>query len=119
MLRICPGYRPADGDEPVARARRVKRRPRGQRAEWPNFPEAMLRICPGYCTADGGEPTNRAAGSLFAKNKKAPSRGSTLLGAYYVAGARPAAFRRPVRQLPLQPFDYLDSSAVICTWLPV
>ncbi|WP_224234951.1 hypothetical protein [Klebsiella grimontii] len=22
MLRICPGYRPADGGEPVARARR-------------------------------------------------------------------------------------------------
>ncbi|EPJ2736095.1 hypothetical protein ACTHFI_003104, partial [Klebsiella oxytoca] len=35
MLRICPGYHTADGDEPVARARRVKRRPREQRAEYP------------------------------------------------------------------------------------
>ncbi len=35
------------------------------------------------------------------------------------AGARPATRRRPVRQLPLQPFAYLDSSAVIWTWLPV
>ncbi|OUG37701.1 hypothetical protein AZ036_004960, partial [Klebsiella michiganensis] len=26
--RICPGYRLADGGEPVARARRDKRRPR-------------------------------------------------------------------------------------------
>uniref|UniRef100_UPI0013CF9596 hypothetical protein n=1 Tax=Klebsiella pneumoniae TaxID=573 RepID=UPI0013CF9596 len=42
MLRICPGYRIADGSEPVARARRIKRRPREQRAEWLNFPEAML-----------------------------------------------------------------------------
>ena len=60
MLRICPGYRTADGGEPVARARRVRRRPREQRAEWLNFPEAMLRICPGYRTADGGEPVARA-----------------------------------------------------------
>ncbi|HGY5975529.1 TPA: hypothetical protein ACNV5T_006292, partial [Klebsiella michiganensis] len=42
MLRICPGDRLADGGEPVARARRVKRRPREQSAEWLNFPEAML-----------------------------------------------------------------------------
>ncbi|ENY9096513.1 hypothetical protein NGC52_29275 [Klebsiella michiganensis] len=40
------GYGPADGDEPVARARRVKRRPREQSAAWLNSPEAMLRICP-------------------------------------------------------------------------
>ena len=40
-------YRLADGREPAARARRVKRRPREQRAEWLIFPEAMLRICPG------------------------------------------------------------------------
>ena len=50
MLRICPGYLPANNAEPVARARRVKRRPREQSAEWQNFPEAMLRICPGYQT---------------------------------------------------------------------
>ena len=49
------GYRSADGGEPVARARRVKRRPREQGAVRQNFPEAMLRICPGYPTADGGE----------------------------------------------------------------
>ena len=53
-------YRPADGGEPVARARRVKRRPREQSAEWPIFPEAMLRICPGDRLADGGEPVARA-----------------------------------------------------------
>ena len=54
MLRICPGYRPADGDEPVARARRVKRRPRGaERTVQQSFPEAMLRICPGYQTLRG------------------------------------------------------------------
>ncbi|MBZ7224191.1 hypothetical protein FMK68_09105 [Klebsiella grimontii] len=47
-LRTCPGYRSADGTEPVARARRVERRPREPRAEWLSFPEAMLRICPGY-----------------------------------------------------------------------
>ncbi|KAB7489988.1 hypothetical protein F7Q97_17955, partial [Klebsiella michiganensis] len=33
--------------KPVARARRVKRRPREKSAEWGNLPEAMLRICPG------------------------------------------------------------------------
>ncbi|MBZ7708269.1 hypothetical protein FML30_29205 [Klebsiella oxytoca] len=49
------GYRSADGNEPVARARRVERRPREQSAEWLNFPEAMLRICPGYPTADVGK----------------------------------------------------------------
>ncbi|HDS6412394.1 TPA: hypothetical protein QHZ98_005224 [Klebsiella oxytoca] len=49
------GYRLTDGGEPVARARRVKRRPREQGAVRQNFPEAMLRICPGYPTADGGE----------------------------------------------------------------
>ncbi|MBZ6856787.1 hypothetical protein FMK60_02815 [Klebsiella michiganensis] len=38
------------GWKPVARARRVKRRPREKSAEWGNFPEAMLRICPGYRT---------------------------------------------------------------------
>ncbi|MBZ7210155.1 hypothetical protein FMK66_22120, partial [Klebsiella michiganensis] len=54
------GYRPADGDEPVARARRVKRRPRERCAAWLNSPEAMLRICPGYRPADGGEPVARA-----------------------------------------------------------
>ncbi|AIE66963.1 hypothetical protein ACQFG6_000611 [Klebsiella michiganensis] len=42
MLHIWPRYRIADGSEPVARARRIKRRPREQRAEWLNFPEAML-----------------------------------------------------------------------------
>ncbi|MGI6922326.1 hypothetical protein ACRCNB_30070, partial [Klebsiella michiganensis] len=47
MLAHLPGYRPADNAEPVARARRVKRRPREQSAERLNFPEAMLRICPG------------------------------------------------------------------------
>ncbi|NNS00552.1 hypothetical protein HHI24_03305 [Klebsiella michiganensis] len=36
--------------KPVARARRVKRRPREKSAEWDIFPEAMLRICPGYRT---------------------------------------------------------------------
>ncbi|APM31701.1 hypothetical protein FMK60_17835 [Klebsiella michiganensis] len=60
MLRICPGYRLADGGEPVARARRVRRRPREPGAERGNFPEAMLRICPGYRLADGGEPVARA-----------------------------------------------------------
>ena len=54
-----------------------------------------------------------------AKTKKAPERGSTLLRAGWAAGARPATRRRPVRQLPPQPFAYLDSSAVIWTWLPV
>ncbi|MBZ6555481.1 hypothetical protein FMJ16_04540 [Klebsiella michiganensis] len=54
------GYRPTDGGEPVARARRVKRRPRERCAEWQNFPEAMLRICPGYRPTDGGEPVARA-----------------------------------------------------------
>ncbi|PLO66515.1 hypothetical protein CWN49_20810 [Klebsiella michiganensis] len=39
----------------VARAGAL-RRPREQRAEWHNFPEAMLRICPCYRPADGGEP---------------------------------------------------------------
>ncbi|MBZ7306091.1 hypothetical protein E5Q62_11465 [Klebsiella oxytoca] len=61
MLRICPGYRPADGDESVARARRVKRRPRGaERTVQQSFPEAMLRICPGYRPANGDEPVARA-----------------------------------------------------------
>ncbi|MBZ7502583.1 hypothetical protein FMJ34_03730 [Klebsiella michiganensis] len=60
MLRICPGYRLAGGGEPVARARRVKRRPREPGAERGNFPEAMLRICPGYRLAGGGEPVARA-----------------------------------------------------------
>ena len=57
-LRLAPypGDRLADGGEPVARARRVKRRPREQSAEWLNFPEAMLRICPGDRPADGGNP---------------------------------------------------------------
>ncbi|WP_241381739.1 hypothetical protein [Klebsiella michiganensis] len=59
MLRICPGYRPADGGEPVARARRIKRRPREHSAEWLSFPEAMLRICPGYRPADECEPVVR------------------------------------------------------------
>ena len=41
------------GCKPVARARRVKRRPRDESAEWNHFPEAMLPICPGYRPADG------------------------------------------------------------------
>ncbi|MEQ0440356.1 hypothetical protein ABLV69_21110, partial [Klebsiella sp. JB_Kp032] len=59
MLRICPGYRPAERCEPVARARRVERRPREHSAEWHHFPEAMLRICPGYRPADECEPVAR------------------------------------------------------------
>ena len=46
----------ADGGAPVARARRVKRRPREQSAQRHHFPQAMLRICPGYRSTDGGEP---------------------------------------------------------------
>ncbi|HCE9042975.1 TPA: hypothetical protein NHV36_001880 [Klebsiella michiganensis] len=38
--------------KPVARAKRVKRRPREKSAEWGNLPEAMLRICPGYRTCN-------------------------------------------------------------------
>ncbi|WP_195439110.1 hypothetical protein [Klebsiella oxytoca] len=59
MLRICPGYRPADGCEPVARAGACAA-PGGLSAEWQNFPEAMLRICPGYRPADGCEPVARS-----------------------------------------------------------
>ncbi|ENO4237596.1 TPA: hypothetical protein SMH05_003708 [Klebsiella oxytoca] len=59
MLRICPGYRMADGGEPVARAGAL-RRPREQRTARHNFPEAMLRICPGYGLADGSKPVARA-----------------------------------------------------------
>ncbi|HDH1456550.1 TPA: hypothetical protein PIT96_000628 [Klebsiella michiganensis] len=59
MLRICPGYRPAERCEPVARARRVERRPREHSAEWLSFPEAMLRICPGYWPAERCEPVAR------------------------------------------------------------
>jgi len=53
-------YRLADVGDPVARARRDKLRPREQRAERLNFPEAMLRICPGYRLADGGDLVARA-----------------------------------------------------------
>ncbi|MBZ7671521.1 hypothetical protein FML27_08540 [Klebsiella grimontii] len=59
-LAPYPTYRPTEGGESVARARRVKRRPREQSAESLNFPEAMLRICPGYRPADGGESVARA-----------------------------------------------------------
>ena len=38
--------------KPVARAKRVKRRPREKSAEWDNFPEPMLRICSGYRTCN-------------------------------------------------------------------
>ncbi|MBZ7206945.1 hypothetical protein FMK66_05540 [Klebsiella michiganensis] len=51
--RCCASVRatgPATSWKPVARPRRVKRRPREKSAEWGNFPEAMLRICPGYRT---------------------------------------------------------------------
>ncbi|MBZ7746498.1 hypothetical protein FML41_00240 [Klebsiella michiganensis] len=51
--RCCASVRatgPATSWKPVARARRVKRRPREKSAEWGNFPEAMLRISPGYLT---------------------------------------------------------------------
>ncbi|MGS4376515.1 hypothetical protein ACKUT0_24155 [Klebsiella oxytoca] len=58
MLRICPGYRPADGCEPVARAGAL-RRPGGLTAEWQNFPEAMLAHLSGYQPADGCEPVAR------------------------------------------------------------
>ena len=88
MLRICPGYRPADGGEPVARARRVKRRPREQSAESLNFPEAMLRICPGYRTADGGELAARAVGSLFASNKKSPIKGLDIAACLLCGGSQ-------------------------------
>ncbi|MBZ6728300.1 hypothetical protein DVB85_01995 [Klebsiella oxytoca] len=88
MLRICPGYRTADGNKPVARARRVKRRPREQSAESLNFPEAMLRICPGYRTADGGELAARAVGSLFASNKKSPIKGLDIAACLLCGGSQ-------------------------------
>ena len=105
MLRICPGYptadggewgsqtavnrggyRLTDGGEPVARARRVKRRPRERGAVRQNFPEAMLRICPGYPTADGGE-----WGSQTAVNR----------GGYRLTdGGEPVARARRVKRRP-------------------
>ncbi|AWT21537.1 hypothetical protein DMP75_26420 [Klebsiella michiganensis] len=88
MLRICSGYRIADGNEPVARARRVKRRPREQSAESLNFPQAMLRICPGYRTADGGELAARAVGSLFASNKKSPIKGLDIAACLLCGGSQ-------------------------------
>ncbi|MBZ7185751.1 hypothetical protein FML15_05185 [Klebsiella michiganensis] len=51
--RCCASVRAtglATSWKPVARARRVKRRPREKSAEWDIFPEAMLRICQGYLT---------------------------------------------------------------------
>ena len=59
MLRICPGYLPADNAEPVARARRFAPPPE-RCAVRLNFPEAMLRICPGYLPADNAESVARA-----------------------------------------------------------
>ncbi|HDX8865161.1 hypothetical protein I4552_00545 [Klebsiella michiganensis] len=64
MLRICPGYRIADGGEPVARARRIERGPREHSAECLSFPEAMLRICPGYWPAERCEPVARLSAAL-------------------------------------------------------
>ncbi len=69
MLRICPGYRTADGGEPVARAGAL-RRPREQSAVRHNFPEVMLRICQGYWMADDGGPVARA-GACAAPGSKA------------------------------------------------
>ncbi|EQA8337382.1 hypothetical protein [Klebsiella oxytoca] len=59
MLRICPGYRPADGCEPVAQAGAL-RRPRGTDYGVANFPEVMLAHLSGYQPADGCEPVARA-----------------------------------------------------------
>ena len=73
MLAHLPGYRPADNAEPVARARRVKRRPREQSAEWLNFPEAMLRICPGDRPADGGEPVALLSAARAGETISAPA----------------------------------------------
>ena len=47
MLRICPGYLPADDAEPVARARRFAPPP-GAVCDAANFPEAMLHISKSY-----------------------------------------------------------------------
>ncbi|MBZ7502590.1 hypothetical protein FMJ34_03765 [Klebsiella michiganensis] len=73
MLRICPGDRLADGGVPVARARRVKRRPREQSAEWQNFPEAMQRICPGDRPADGCEPVALLSAARAGETISAPA----------------------------------------------
>ncbi|TXU68218.1 hypothetical protein D4N05_25465 [Klebsiella oxytoca] len=80
------GYRLTDGGEPVARARRVKRRPRERGAVRQNFPEAMLRICPGYPTADGGE-----WGSQVAVNR---------VGYRSADGGEPVARARRVKRRP-------------------
>ena len=83
-----PGDKKPDGTKPVARARRVKRRPREQSAESLNFPQAMLRICPGYRTADGGELAARAVGSLFASNKKSPIKGLDIAACLLCGGSQ-------------------------------
>ncbi|MBZ7241814.1 hypothetical protein FMK73_16645 [Klebsiella michiganensis] len=77
-MRLAPypgywPYRPADGGEPVARARRVKRRPREQSAERLNFPEAMQRICPGYRPADGCEPVALLSAARAGETISAPA----------------------------------------------
>ncbi|MCF0028196.1 hypothetical protein LZ670_29820, partial [Klebsiella michiganensis] len=72
-LAPYPGYRPAGGGEPVARARRVKRRPREQSAERLDFPEAMQRICPGYRPADGCEPVALLSAARAGETISAPA----------------------------------------------
>ncbi|MFV9345131.1 hypothetical protein, partial [Klebsiella oxytoca] len=52
------GDRPADGGEPVARARRVKRRPREQRAGWHN---SRRRCCASVRATDPQKAVNHGA----------------------------------------------------------
>ncbi|GKQ19209.1 hypothetical protein NUBL21980_24260 [Klebsiella michiganensis] len=64
MLRICPGYRLADVGDLVARARRDKRRPREQSAEWLNFPggdAAHLSGLPDHRRRGPCSPAKRSA----------------------------------------------------------
>ncbi|MGQ4846084.1 hypothetical protein ACOQO3_31815, partial [Klebsiella michiganensis] len=58
----CPGYRSADGCEPVARsAQRHREENRSKASGSAPFPEAAHCACPGYRSAGGGEPVARSA----------------------------------------------------------
>ncbi len=54
-----------------------------------------------------------------AKTKKSPITGLDIAACGVGGGSQTSHPQAAVRQLPLQPFAYLDSSAVIWTWLPV
>ena len=99
----CPGYRPADGGEPVARSAQCQREETAPRFQSQQLPRRRcLRICPGYRSADGCKPVARLSAARAGEKPHRCINPGAFPGLRRCApypGHRPADGCKPVARL--------------------